>query len=235
MFSDGLFEKQKTTPYSNQLSLKTIPMNSNNDFQAILKDLGKQARKTAEKQAAEQQAVQSEQNKQIDFSAIMADVKPLKSGSGRYEQPRDLSPIKPRPKDDGKSLEDGYFYIGDGQWLDIPSSFSKNGRGQNDIKRLQNGYYPVVADVDLHGYTQEEAQQVLNEFIAFVQRRGVCGEIIHGSGLGSSGYQPKLKNLVRRWLMMHPDVLAYAEPHKNNDGAVLILLKRQRKTDESAD
>ena len=103
---------------------------------------------------------------------MMADVKPLKSGSGRYEQPRDLSPIKPRPKDDGKSLEDGYFYIGDGQWLDIPSSFSKNGRGQNDIKRLQSGYYPVVADVDLHGYTQEEAQQVLNEFIAFVQRRG---------------------------------------------------------------
>ena len=151
-------------------------MNSNNDFQAILKDLGKQARKTAEKQVAKQQAVQSEQNKQIDFSAMMADVKPLKSGSGRYEQPRDLSPIKPRPKDDGKSLEDGYFYIGDGQWLDIPSSFSKNGRGQNDIKRLQSGYYPVVADVDLHGYTQEEAQQVLNEFIAFVQRRGVCGE-----------------------------------------------------------
>ena len=140
MFSDGLFEKQKTTPYGHQLSLKTIPMNSNNDFQAILKDLGKQARKTAEKQVAKQQAVQSEQNKQIDFSAIMADVKPLKSGSGRYEQPRDLSPIKPRPKDDGKSLEDGYFYIGDGQWLDIPSSFSKNGRGQNDIKRLQSGY-----------------------------------------------------------------------------------------------
>jgi len=109
-------------------------MNSNNDFQAILKDLGKQARKTAEKQVAKQQAVQSEQkqNKQIDFSAMMADVKPLKSGSGRYEQPRDLSPIKLRPKDDGKSLEDGYFYIGDGQWLDIPSSFSKNGRGQNE-------------------------------------------------------------------------------------------------------
>ena len=72
-------------------------MNSNNDFQAILKDLGKQARKTAEKQVAKQQAVQSEQNKQIDFSAIMADVKPLKSGRGRYLQPRDLSPIKQRP------------------------------------------------------------------------------------------------------------------------------------------
>ena len=207
-------------------------MNSNNDFQAILKDLGKQARKTAEKQVAKQQAVQSEQNKQIDFSAIMADVKPLKSGSGRYEQPRDLSPIKPRPKDDGKSLEDGYFYIGDGQWLDIPSSFSKNGRGQNDIKRLQSGYYEVVADVDLHGYTQEEAQQVLNEFIEFTQKRGVCAEIIHGSGLGSSGYKPVLKNMTRRWLMQHPDVLAYIEPREGNDGAVRILLKRRRREEE---
>ena len=35
--------------------------------------------------------------------------------------------------------------------------------------RLRNGHYPVVADVDLHGYTQEEAQQVLNEFIEFTK------------------------------------------------------------------
>ena len=64
-----------------------------------------------------------------------------------------------------------------------------------------------------------------------MKKRGVCGEIVHGSGLGSSGYQPVLKNLVRRWLMAHPDVLAYAEPHKNNDGAVRILLKRRRSHD----
>lgn len=32
--------------------------------------------------------------------------------------------------------------------------------------------------------------------------------------------------------MLHPDVLAYTEPHGSNDGAVLILLKRvwKRKT-----
>ena len=85
------------------------------------------------------------------------------------------------------------FISGTGNGLTYPLHSAKTGRGQNDIKRLQSGYYPVVADVDLHGYTQEEAQQVLNEFIAFVQRRGVCGEIIHGSGLGSSGYQPKVE------------------------------------------
>ena len=129
-----------------------------------------------------------------------------------------------------------YFYVGSGaSWDEPPASFSKNGQGKNDLQRLRNGHYPVVADVDLHGYTQEEAQQVLNEFIEFVQKRGVCGEIVHGSGLGSRGYTPVLKSLVRRWLMAHPDVLAYCEPHKNNDGAVRILVKRRRAIDPFAE
>ncbi|MDO5059442.1 MAG: Smr/MutS family protein [Neisseria sp.] len=197
------------------------------DFQTALKALGKQAKKEAEVRAKEEAAKRKAQAEEIDFAKEMGGVTPLKS-SQRYEKPRDLSPIKPRPQQEDGLEENDYFYIGDGQWLDIPANFSKNGQGQNDIRRLQSGHYEVVADVDLHGYTQEEAQKVLNEFIEFVKKRGVCGEIVHGSGLGSSGYQSVLKNLVRRWLMAHPDVLAYAEPHKNNDGAVRILLKRRR-------
>ena len=63
----------------------------------------------------------------------------------------------------------------------------------------------------------------------------MCGEIVHGSGLGSAGYKPVLKSLVRRWLMQHPDVLAYCEPRKGNDGAVRILIKRPRRTDPFAE
>lgn len=208
-------------------------MNEKTDFQELLKTLGKQAKQEAQAAQERQRETVRQAREEPDFAALMGDVQPLKS-SQRYEQPRDVSPIRPRSRDVREEEAENYFYVGDGQWLDVPAQFSKNGRGQADIKRLQSGYYTVVADVDLHGYTQEEAQQVLNEFIVFVQRRGVCGEIVHGSGLGSAGYQPRLKNLVRRWLMMHPDVLAYAEPHKNNDGAVLILLKRQRREEEDA-
>ena len=151
----------------------------------------------------------------------------------RYEAPRDKTPIKPRPKEQESLAVEDYFYVGSGaSWDEPPASFSKNGQGKNDLQRLRNGHYPVVADVDLHGYTQEEAQQVLNEFIKFTQKRGVCAEIIHGSGLGSSGYKPVLKNMTRRWLMQHPDVLAYIEPREGNDGAVRILLKRRHREDE---
>ena len=44
--------------------------------------------------------------------------------------------------------------------------------------------------------------------------------------------QTCFKNMTRRWLMQHPDVLAYIEPREGNDGAVRILLKRRRREDE---
>ncbi|MDO5639924.1 MAG: Smr/MutS family protein [Neisseria sp.] len=199
----------------------------NNDFQDTLKALGKQAKQAAQVRAEAEAKARKQAAAEVDFAKEMGGVTPLKN-SQRYAPPRDTSPIKPRREDEALLEAEDYFYVGDGGWDEPPASFSKNGQGQNDIRRLQSGHWPVVADVDLHGYTQEQAQQVLNEFIEFVAGRGVCGEIVHGSGLGSSGYKPVLKNLVRRWLMAHPDVLAYAEPHKGNDGAVRILIKRNR-------
>lgn len=200
-----------------------------NNFQSILAGLGKQAKKEAGARAEAEAAARKQAAEQVDFAKEMAGVTPLKN-SNRYVPPRDGTPIKPRRNPQTGAAPEDYFYVGGGT-DEPPAAFSKNGQGRNDIRRLQSGHWPVVADVDLHGYTQEEAQQVLNEFIAFTQKRGVCGEIIHGSGLGSAGYKPVLKNLVRRWLMAHPDVLAYAEPRPGNDGAVRILLKRKRPED----
>ena len=206
------------------------------NFQDQLKALHKQAKERTRlrEQAKAEAQKRTTEAADVNFSDLMKDVKPIKL-SNQYIAPVDKSPIKPRPKD--MELEqDNLFFVGEGGFqMDVPDTFSKNGQGSNDIKRLQNGHYEVVADVDLHGYTQEEAQQVLNEFIEFVKKRGVCGEIIHGSGLTSRGYMPVLKSLVRRWLMAHPDVLAYCEPRKGNDGAVRILVKRPRKIDPFAE
>ncbi|WP_165088610.1 Smr/MutS family protein [Neisseria yangbaofengii] len=200
----------------------------NMDFQATLKALGKQAKKEAGQRKIEAAEAKKHEEEPVDFAKVVGAVTPLKN-SKRYEAPRPKTAIKPRPKSESELAEEDYFYIGQGGWDEPPATFSKNGQGKNDIQRLRNGHYPVVADVDLHGYTQEEAQQVLNEFIEFTKKRGICGEIVHGSGLGSAGYKPVLKNMTRRWLMQHPDVLAYVEPRQGNDGAVRILLKRTRR------
>lgn len=199
-------------------------------FQDQLKQLGKRAK--AEQKQQEQEAILKQKQKKtedIDFAKEMGTlVTPLKPRN-QFQHPRSPSVIKPRPKQSEWIDDNSNFYIGDNQLDETPSFFSKNGRGKQDIQRLQVKHWPIVAYVDLHGYRQDETQEVLNDFIYYVQQHGVVGEIVHGSGLGSKNYQPVLKNLVRRWLMEHPDVLAYAQPNERNDGAVYVLVKRKQR------
>lgn len=200
-----------------------------NSFQDQLQQLGKQAKA---KRLAEEQQAKEIQNRQTDINfaeAIGKNITPLKARN-EFQHPRDTSPIKLRVQQK-ELINDvtSYFYIGESQDNTAPAVFSKNGRGKADIKRLQAKQWPIVAYVDLHGYRQDEAQEVLNEFIDYIQQYGVVGEIVHGSGLGSKDYQPVLKTLVRRWLMAHPEVLAYAQPNERNDGAVYVLVKKKHR------
>lgn len=69
----------------------------NTDFQKILKQLGKQAKKeAAEKQEAEKNKQKQEYD--LDFSQAVGQVSPLKNRQQYYAQ-SDKTPIKARPKD----------------------------------------------------------------------------------------------------------------------------------------
>ena len=195
------------------------------DFKQLLKGLGKQAKaEQAEQQLKEQQALKQAEE-EVDFAKEMGGVKSLKP-QNRAPRYVDKTPTRLRQQRLEEGDKDHYFYVSQEADDTPPKQYSKGGQGRKDIDKLLSGKLRVISTLDLHGYSQEEAQEVLNEFIEYIQQYGVCGEIIHGSGLGSRGFAPVLKNTVRRWLMLHPDVLAYTEPHGSNDGAVLILLKR---------
>ncbi|MBQ9258496.1 MAG: Smr/MutS family protein [Neisseriaceae bacterium] len=198
------------------------------DWQKQLKQAGKIAQEQAiirQRQAEEAKRLQSEQ---ALFSEQMAGVKPIKN-SNRVERKSDKTPIIPRQQESERDTDNDVF-IGTSTLIDDtpPTQYAHGGGGKNDIKKLLSAQDDdIIATLDLHGYNQEEAQTVLNEFIDFIQKKGTIGEIVHGSGLGSKGFKPTLKNLVRRWLIAHPQVLAYTEP-PHNDGAVLVLLKRKK-------
>ncbi|MDO5686492.1 MAG: Smr/MutS family protein [Neisseria sp.] len=199
------------------------------NWQNQLNNLSKSAR--AEQAAAAEQekarAAQKQRAAEVDFAAAVGAVTPLKS-TNRRPQENDNRPIHPRRQEAERDDSQDVF-IGSGSLNDEPpAQYAHGGGGKNDVRKLLAAKHEIVATLDLHGYQQEEAQVVLNEFIDYVQQRGVIGEIIHGSGLGSRGFMPALKHLVRRWLMAHPTVLAYTEP-PGNDGAVWILLKRKRR------
>lgn len=107
--------------------------------------------------------------------------------------------------------------------------FSRPGLQQKVTQRLRRGQVPVEAQLDLHGYTIQDAAQELEGFIAAAREAGFrCVIVVHGKGHRSSENRPVLKSQVNHWLQLHPEVMAFssAMPKDGGVGAVYVLLKK---------
>lgn len=105
--------------------------------------------------------------------------------------------------------------------------FARSGLQHKILRQLNQGHFPIEAELDLHGMTSEQAGNTLLEFIEFCRQRNFrCIRIIHGKGHAAST-QPILKNKVNRWLRQLPAVLAFhsAKHRDGGAGAVYVLLK----------
>lgn len=131
--------------------------------------------------------------------------------------PPKAPPLKPRPE----------LLHGDVRDLDRRSA-----------DRLKRGQLPIEARLDLHGLTQVEAQRALEAFLAAGVAAGRrCVLVITGKGgLGRAPGGSEagvLRRAVPQWLNLPHNrerVLAfsYALPKHGGNGALYLLLKRQR-------
>ena len=107
-------------------------------------------------------------------------------------------------------------------------SFLRPGVSRQTLRRLRRGYWPIRAQLDLHGYNREEARIELGAFLDASNARGFrCVRVIHGKGLSSKSNEPVLKARVGGWLSQRNDVLVFcqARAEEGGSGAVLVLLK----------
>lgn len=107
-------------------------------------------------------------------------------------------------------------------------SFLRPGVSRQTLRRLRRGHWGIQAQLDLHGYTRDEARRELVTFLDTSNERGFrCVRVIHGKGLGSKSHGPVLKVRIGSWLSQRDDVLAFcqARPEDGGSGAVLVLLK----------
>lgn len=85
-------------------------------------------------------------------------------------------------------------------------------------RKIRQGAIRPESTIDLHGYRQNEAIAMLEEFIAdALQRRYRMILIVHGQGYRSPG-EAVLKPLVQNWLEQQAEVLAWC-PAQIRDGA----------------
>lgn len=110
--------------------------------------------------------------------------------------------------------------------------FHRGGLQHKYVQRFRQGKLPIELEIDLHGFTVEQAEKSLLHFLQTALSNSlkvVC--IIHGKGLRSQLEYPPMKNLVNTMLRQHTKVLAFcsAQPADGGKGATYVLLKRMDK------
>ena len=102
------------------------------------------------------------------------------------------------------------------------------GIGPDTLRRLKQAYWPVGAQLDLHGLNSEQARDALMAFLHTSQAHATrCVRIIHGQGFGSANGRGVLKSLMVQWLRQIQDVVAFATAPQAHGGrgAMLVLIR----------
>lgn len=121
--------------------------------------------------------------------------------------------------------------------MDPVSSRQLDGRTE---ERLRKGRLSIDGTLDLHGYNQERAHGLLNQFILASHERGArCLLIITGKGKRMFGHQDEdsqrgiLRQKFPQWMSQPPlsDITVKfcpAAPHHGGSGAWYVYLRRTR-------
>ncbi len=187
--------------------------------------------------AQEQGKVQAQQERQL-FLTAMADVKPLRPDPrGRVEKPR-TSLSKPDASTDERAALADLRDLVEGcsafamQYTDEYMEGVAPGVDRNLAQRLHRGDYAIQAQLDLHGYTVDEAKVLIDQFLTNAYAMGQrCVRLIHGRGHNSRDNQPVLKEQVQTSLSqgrLSRLVLAFvtAPAYDGGAGAAYVLLRR---------
>lgn len=107
--------------------------------------------------------------------------------------------------------------------------FHQQGIRLQELAKLKKGAFNNQAQLDLHGYTRDEAYHRLLQFINnALQEELRYVRVVHGKGYNSEDSFPVIKNLVNQTLRELNTVLAFCSaPEKEGGaGAVNIFLKK---------
>jgi DNA-nicking Smr family endonuclease len=169
------------------------------------------------------------------FLEAVRGAKPIKHSPRAELRTRPPRPVPLRHADDDLPLRQSggavVFHeeqLRDGEAL----GFLRPGLSRIVIRNLRRGHWPVRGELDLHGFTSEQASAALPAFIAGSINRGRrCVRVIHGKGLRSPGNAPVLKSLVTAWLSASENVVAFCEApsREGGAGATLVLLAGGRR------
>jgi len=231
-------KKRKKTALPGKTT-ETVPEAFNSAFKGLV------ALKKAEKSIIEKPQSQSPPEKEQEpddtrlFLAAMSDVRPLSESSRTIARRPDpeMRPAHPVRDDDLEVITQLSDLVSGNSQMDITFSDeyiqgAVQGFGPRLMQRLKRGQFPIQDHIDLHGFTRQEAETRVREFLIQSHLLGLrCVLVVHGRGLNSENHIPVLKEYVPLWLSRGPAkkiVLAFstARPYDGGTGAIYVLLRK---------
>jgi len=174
-----------------------------------------------------------EERARNEFRDAMAalGVEPLAVNARHWHRPPLAAPLaRQRALDDAAVLEESVSDEIDVDSLletDDQLSFRRPGIGPDVARKLRRGHWTLQGEIDLHGYTVDQARSALGQFLREAIKHGArCVRVVHGKGLGSKDRQPVLKGKVRAWLVQREEVVAFVQARAadGGSGALVVLL-----------
>ena len=168
--------------------------------------------------------------KDASFREAMRDVAPIKRHNRIEPYRAKPAPIPAKRKEDERAVieELARLTFDDDSEIEEDASFLRPGLPRDILRKLRRTHWVIQDDLDLHGFTGEEAAAAAAVFLADARRRGLrCVRIVHGKGLRSVGREPVLRKRIRKLLTRRDEVLAFVEPRNfhGGSGAVVVLLE----------
>lgn len=143
--------------------------------------------------------------------------------------------LRQREKDDRTVMDALLDDLSENDFLETGEhlAWTRPGVQRSVLKKLKSGRYSIQGEIDLHGFTVEDARAELSGFLAAARtERRLCVRVIHGKGLMRGNGGPRLKPAVNAWLQRSKHVLAFcsARISDGGTGAVYVLLRRPEDT-----
>ncbi len=163
---------------------------------------------------------------EADFAALMPGVKRLHDDKINHYQQRTPKSIARKIIEESASTD--FAALSYSQQTEIRESFFDHGMQRKLRKKIRQGLLPVDDSLDLHGFTQKNAQAALSAFFAQSLNLGhKMVIVIHGKGQRSQN-SAVLKPLTLYWLSQQKSVLAWcpAQPGDGGHGATYVYLRQ---------
>jgi len=165
------------------------------------------------------------------FREAVGEVRPVKNDRVETVVPRVPVRVRQREKDDRSVMAALLDDLSENDFLETGEhlAWTRPGVQRAVLKKLKAGRYSIQGEIDLHGFTVEDARAELSGFlVAARQERRLCLRVIHGKGLMRGNGGPRLKPAVNAWLQRSKHVLAFcsARISDGGTGAVYVLLRR---------